>query len=310
MQTILGAGGAVGNALAKELRNYTGNIRLVSRHPKGINEGDELVAADLTDAKATADAVAGSEVVYLLAGLPYKTKVWQKQWPVIMQNVIEACQQYNARLVFFDNIYMYDEKKIANITEETPLNPPSKKGAVRDAISQKLMNEVKAGNINALIARSADFYGPNVATSVLTETVYKNLKKGKKAQWMADASKIHSFTYVPDAAKATALLGNTHDAYNQVWHLPTDARKLTGKDWIELFATHMQVAPRYTTLSKGVIKLLGFFIPVLSELHEMLYQYDRDYFFNSQKFMNRFPDFKITPYADGVKQTVLDGAKL
>lgn len=304
MQTILGAGGAIGNALAKELRNYTTNIRLVSRHPKSINERDELVHADLTDAAATAAAVRGSEVVYLLAGLPYKLQVWQQQWPVIMQNVIEACKQYNTKLVFFDNIYMYDAGALSNMTEAAPINPPSKKGAVRAALVQKLTNEINAGNINALIARSADFYGPNVGTSMLNETVYKNFKKGKKAQWMADAAKIHSFTYVPDAAKATALLGNTPDAFNQVWHLPTPLEKLTGRDFITLFATHLHVVPRFTLLSKRVIKMLGLFIPILKEMHEMLYQYDRDYFFNSDKFRNRFPDFKITSYDDGVKQTV------
>jgi len=304
MQTILGAGGAISNSLATELRQYTDTIRLVSRHPKRINETDELVSADLTDAAATAHAVAGSEVVYLLAGLQYKLKAWQQQWPVIMQNVIEACKQHNAKLVFFDNMYMYDVNSLGNMTEEAPLNPPSKKGAVRAAIVQKLMNEIQAGNINALIARSADFYGPNVNTSMLQETVYKNLKKGKKAQWMGVVAKVHSFTYVPDAAKATALLGNTPDAFNQVWHLPTSTERLTGKDWIELFAKHMQVQPRYTTFSKGMIKVLGLFIPILGEMHEMLYQYDRDYFFNSQKFRNRFPDFQITSYEEGVQQTI------
>lgn len=309
MQTILGAGGAISNSLANELRKYSDNIRLVSRNPARVNDTDELIAADLTDAAAVADAVAGSEVVYLLVGLQYKLKVWQQQWPVIMQNVIAACKQHNAKLVLFDNIYMYDINSLSNMTEAAPLNPPSKKGAVRAAIVQKLWNEVLSGNIQALIARSADFYGPNVNTSVLQETVYKNLKQGKKAQWMGAVSKVHSFTYVPDAAHATALLGNTPDAYNQVWHLPTSTERLTGKDWIELFAKHMQVPARYTVFSKGMVKLLGLFIPILRELHEMLYQYDRDYFFNSEKFMNRFPDFKITSYDEGVRQTIAADSK-
>jgi nucleoside-diphosphate-sugar epimerase len=309
MQTILGAGGAIGNNLAKELHAYTDKIRLVSRNPKQINEGDELVTADLTDSAATAAAVRGSEVVYLLAGLQYKLKVWQQQWPVIMQNVIEACKQHNAKLVFFDNIYMYDANSLSNMTENTPINPPSKKGAVRAAIVQKLQNEINAGNINALIARSADFYGPNVNTSMLQETVLKNLIKGKKAQWMADATKIHSFTYVPDAAKATALLGNTPDAYNQVWHVPTSTERLTGRDFIERFATQLNTTPRYTVLSKGVIRMLGLFIPILKEMHEMLYQYDRDYFFNSEKFQQRFPQFTTTSYEEGIRQTIQAATK-
>lgn len=304
MQTILGANGAIGKSLAKELQPYTNKVRLVSRHPKKVNESDELLSADLTDATQTDAAVQGSEVVYLTAGLDYKLKVWQAQWPVMMRNVIAACKKHNAKLVFFDNIYMYDKNSLDNITENAPINPPSKKGKIRAQIAQMLLDEVKAGKLTALIARSADFYGPGVNSSLLQETVIKNLQKGKKANWLADAGKIHSFTYVPDAAKATALLGNTPDAYNQVWHLPTDAKKLTGKDWIELFATEMKCAPKYSVLSSGMIKILGLFIPILKELHEMLYQYDRDYFFNSEKFNKRFPDFVITPYKEGVAHTV------
>ena len=38
MQTILGANGTIGSALAKELRTYTDKIRLVGRNPKRIND--------------------------------------------------------------------------------------------------------------------------------------------------------------------------------------------------------------------------------------------------------------------------------
>ena len=82
MQTILGAGGTIANELAKALSEFTNQIRLVGRQPKLVNETDQLVAADLTDAQATEQAVKGSEVVYLTVGLPYHTKIWQKHWPV------------------------------------------------------------------------------------------------------------------------------------------------------------------------------------------------------------------------------------
>ncbi|MGV3656773.1 MAG: NAD-dependent epimerase/dehydratase family protein, partial [Chitinophagaceae bacterium] len=204
MQTILGAGGAIGKALAAALTTYTDKIRLVSRTPEKVNNSDELMAADLTDEVQTDAAVVGSQVVYLTAGLEYKTKVWQQQWPVIMQNVIHACQKHRAKLVFFDNIYMYDAGSLHNMKEDTPVNPFSQKGKVRALLAQMIMGEVAQGNLTAMIVRSADFYGPGVGNSVVMETVYKNLKKGKKAMWLVDASKVHSCTYVPDAAKATA----------------------------------------------------------------------------------------------------------
>ena len=303
MQTILGAGGAIGKALATALTTYTSNIRLVSRTPKKVNATDSLMSADLTNEAQTDAAVEGSEIVYLTAGLEYKTKVWQQQWPVVMQNVIHACQKHGAKLVFFDNMYMYDAGSLHNMKEDTPVNPFSQKGKVRALLAQMIMGEVAHGSLTAMIVRSADFYGPGVGNSVVMETVFKNLKKGKKAMWLVDATKVHSCTFVPDAAKATALLGNTPDAYNQVWHLPTDAQKLTGKDWVELFAKEMQVAPKYKTMSRGMIKVGGVFVPFLRELKEMLYQNDRDYYFNSEKFSQRF-NFQPTPYQQGVKETV------
>lgn len=304
MQTILGAGGAIGNELAKELTKYTTRVRLVARNPKKVNDTDELFPADLIDSKLVDSAVKGSEVVYLVAGLQYKIKVWREQWPKIVQNVINACEHYQSKLVFFDNIYMYDRNSLSDISEQNPVMPSSNKGKVRAQIADMIMHDVKAGKLTALIARAADFYGPGINTSVLMETVYKNLQKGKKANWLGNPGKIHSYTYTPDAAKATALLGNTPDAYNQVWHLPTDDQKITGKEWVELFAKNMNVAPKYMAVPAGMVKIMGLFNPIMKELGEMMYQYDRDYFFDSTKFKRRFPDFRITKYEEGVKEVI------
>lgn len=303
MQTILGANGTIGSVLAKELTAYTKQIRLVSRNPQKVNETDELFPADLSDASQVEKAIEGSEVVYLLVGFDYNINVWQNKWPKLMRATIDACIKHKAKLVFFDNVYIYDLKAIPHMTETSVINPPSKKGAVRKEIADMLLNDVKSGKLSALIARSADFYGPNNDKSFLLETVYKNIKKGKKPNWFIDANKKHSFTYTPDAAKATALLGNTADAYNQVWHLPTDKNALTGKEMIALFAKEMNVENKVSILPMWLLKILGLFIPIMKEMPEMMYQYDRDYFFDSSKFDKRF-SFKTTTYQEGVKLTI------
>lgn len=293
MQTILGATGAIGPGLAKELTSYANKIRLVSRRPKKVNDYDFLYAADLTKQEEADEAVAGSEIVYLTVGLEYKTKVWQQQWPTIMRNVINACKKHQAKLVFFDNMYMYDPDYLNDMTEQTPVRPVSAKGAVRAEIAQMLLNEVKAGHLTAMIVRSADFIG--VKNSALTETVVNNLLKGKKANWFANANKLHSFTFIPDAVRGTAMLGNTPDAYNQVWHLPTIHEALTGKQWIELIAKEAGVLPKYQVLPKSMMSILGLFVPILREVKEMVYQYGLDYVFNSSKFEQRFQYKPVTP---------------
>jgi len=303
MQTILGANGTIGSVLAKELTAYTDKIRLVSRNPRKVNESDELFPADLSDPGMVEKAVEGSEVVYLVLGFDYNLKVWEEKWPELMKAVIEACIKYNVKLVFFDNVYLYDKKAIPHMTEESDINPPSRKGIVREQIAKMIMDEVKNGSLKALIARSADFFGPDNEKSFLIEMTYKNILKGKNAMWFIDPDKKHSFTFTPDAARATALLGNTTDAYNQVWHLPTDKNTLTGRQIIQLFASEMNTKTKINTIPKWLVRIKGIFKPVMKEMHEMLYQYDRDYFFDSSKFEKRF-NFKTISYPEGIRRIV------
>jgi len=302
MQTILGSSGVIGNELAKSLTQYTNKIRLVSRHPKKANPTDELFTANLLKAEEVIKAVEGSEIVYLTVGIQYKTSMWQQQWPLIMKNVIEACKQNNSKLVFFDNVYVYGRVN-GWMKEDTPIKPVSRKGEVRKQVTEMLMNEVENGNLKAIIARAADFYGPNTPLSFVTVTVFENFKKGKKAMWFIDAEKKHSFTYTPDAGKATAMLGNSDSTYNQVWHLPSDKNVLTGKEFIELSAEAFGVKPEYTVLKKWMIKMAGLFNSNVRESVEMLYQNDSDYLFDSTKFEKAI-NFRPTSYEEGIIKTV------
>jgi nucleoside-diphosphate-sugar epimerase len=236
--------------------------------------------------------------VYLTAGLQYDSKVWQEQWPKLMRNVINACKENGSRLVFFDNVYMYG-KVVGPMTEETPFNPCSRKGEVRAEIASMILHEIKKEELTALIARAADFYGPSTANSFLNMMVFENLKKGKSAQLMISKNLKHSFTYTPDAGKATALLGNTLQAFNQTWHLPTDANALTGQQIVDLAAQQLNMKPKVTVLPRLMIQLAGLFNPIIKESVEMLYQYDSDYIFDSGKFDSAFTFEKVL-YAEGI----------
>ncbi len=304
MHTILGSGGVIGNELAKILPAYSPIIRLCSRKPHAVNENDQLFPADLLDAKQVRMAVEGSSTVYLTAGLPYDAKVWQAQWPVVMKNVIDACAEAQAKLVFFDNVYMYGKVK-GWMTEATPFKPVSKKGEVRATIAQMLMDAVEKGRVDASIARSADFYGPKAFTTFVDFTVFSYLKDGKTPSWMGKDTFPHSFTFTSDAAKATALLGNTNDSFNQVWHLPTAGPALTGKEFCDLASAEFGKPAKNATLAPPMVWILGLFMKIMKESNEMLYQYTDDYLFDSSKFEKRF-DFVPTPYAEGIRITCED----
>lgn len=305
MQTILGSGGAIGKELAKSLTQFTTDMRLVSRNPKKINETDQLFSADLTNPAKVKEAIQGSEIVYVTVGFPYNKKIWKETWPPFMRAVIDGCIEHEAKLVFFDNIYMYDPDYLDGMNEDTPIRPVSEKGKVRAELVRMIMDKVESGELTAMIARSADFYGPGIKnTSMLTETVFGPLSKGKKANWPMSLDHKHSYTYTPDAGLATAILGNTEDAYDQVWHLPTASNPYTGKQWVDLIAKEMGAKVKVSVINNFMFKLIGLFVPVMKEMPEMMYQYEREYDFNSDKFLKKFPDFKVTSYSEGIKAVV------
>lgn len=301
LQTILGSGGSIGRPLAAELRQYTNKIRLVSRNPLKVNEQDELMPADLLQPGEVDLAVSGSSVVYLTVGLKYSATVWEKEWPVVMRNVLQSCKKHKAKLVFFDNVYMYDRNHMSNMTENTPVRPTSRKGKVRQEIAAMLMDAAEHGEVEALIARCADFYA--VRNSVLVEMVVKNLSKGKKAMWFANADKPHSITSAEDAAKGTAMLGNANDTFNQVWHLPTHRSALTGRQWTALVADVMHKKPGVSAFPLWFFSMTGLIVPVFRELAEMGYQYDRDYIFNSSKFESKFA-YRPEDPSDGIRKLI------
>ena len=300
--TILGAGGSIGNALTHELLKTKEDVRLVSRSNYSV-PGTESFKADITSYDETLKSVKDSDFVYLCAGLTYDSKVWAELWPKVMQNTINACKSVNAKLVFFDNVYMYG-KVDGKMTETTPYNPCSRKGETRAKIVMLLENEIRKKNINAIIARSADLYGPYATkTSVPYILVFDKLLYGKKAQWIIDVNKLHSFTFTIDAAKGLVLLSSRNECLNQIWHLPTCNPPIDGEKFIELVGKELGIVPDYTVLQKWMVKMIGFFNKTVFESYEMLYQSEFDYYFDSTKFNNYF-NFNPKLYSAGIYETL------
>jgi nucleoside-diphosphate-sugar epimerase len=299
--TILGAGGSVGNALAYQLLKTNEDIRLVSRSNYSIAR-TESYRADLLSYKETIASVKDSDIVYLCAGLPYDSKIWSVQWPWIMQNTIDACKKVNAKLIFFDNTYMYG-KVTGKMVETTPFNPCSRKGEIRAKTTRMLENEINKKNINAIIARSADLYGPHASrTSILYILAIERLMNGKGAQWLIDVNRLHSFTYTNDCANGMILLSKSDDCYNQTWHLPT-YNPLDGKTLIHMIAKETGTDPNYSVLNRLMLKAISIFNKTVSESYEMLYQSEFDYYFDSSKFNNYF-NYKPKSYYEGIQNTI------
>ncbi|MDE1012227.1 MAG: SDR family oxidoreductase [Paraburkholderia fungorum] len=301
MQTILGANGQIAVELARELQlKYTSDVRLVSRHPRKVNDTDTLVSANLLDAKQTLDAVKGSSIVYFTAGLPPDTALWEAQFPTMLKNALDACRVAGASFAYFDNTYMYPQDARL-LTEEAPFAPVGRKGKVRAAMATMVLQEMARGEIPVLIGRAPEFYGPGKTQSFTNALIIENLQAGKKPRVPVRDDTRRTLIWTPDASRALATLGNASDAFGQTWHLPCCDDRPTYKEFVVMASQVFGREPGYSVISKWALTTAGLFSKQVRELRELLPRYEQDNLFDSTKFKRRFPEFAVTTYLEGLE---------
>lgn len=300
MQTILGANGQIAVELARELqRHHTGDLRLVSRNPRKVNDTDTILAADLLDARQTARAVEGSSIVYFTAGLPPDTGLWEEQFPTMLKNALDACRAVGAKFAYFDNTYMYPQDDRL-LTEEAPFAPVGPKGRVRAHMATMVLEEMARGDIPVLIGRAPEFYGPGKTQSFTNALVTDKLKADKSPRVPLRDDTRRTLIWTPDASRGLAVLGNTPDAYGQTWHLPCCDERPTYRQFVAMACEAFGRPVSYKVIGKWAFAAAGIFSSKVREIRELLPRYEQDNLFDSSKFKRRFPEFDVMTYREGI----------
>ncbi|MGX6646318.1 NAD-dependent epimerase/dehydratase family protein [Maricaulaceae bacterium MS644] len=293
MYVILGGRGAVGQAVCEALD--------VEGHAYAAPSSRD---ADACDADALTRACDGADAIINCIGLPYTSKIWRRDWPKVAEATVSAAERTGARLIFLDNIYMYGPAPLqVPITEDHPQKPPSKKGRARKATAKILMDAHAAGRAQVTIGRAADFYGPGAVNSLLYASFLERMMQGKKPQLLMTPQARHTFAYTPDIARALIRLAGDPGAAGRAWHLPVGPAT-TADDWLGRFNRALGTDLHASYLGTAASRLLGAFIPLVREVHEMRYQFDSDYIFSDADFRARYRDFETTTYEDGAERTV------
>ncbi|RJQ80357.1 NAD-dependent epimerase/dehydratase family protein [Pseudonocardiaceae bacterium YIM PH 21723] len=282
MHVVIGYGPA-GKATARLLASQGQQVRVITRTARPAESGIEHVTG--VSAENTGDAT----VIYDCSGLPYPR--WAHDFPPLAASVLQAARDAGAVLVILSNLYGYGPVDTP-ITEDLPLQATTVKGRVRADIWQRA-----SGYEKAVEARASDFYGPEIVEGGhLAGRAIPQLLRGKPVQLLGDPSLPHSWTYVPDVAEALVRLGATESAWGQAWHVPT-LPALSAHAMLDALADHGDL-PRIPVrqLSPFLIRTMGLASPLLRELQEIRYQFDRPFAVDSSRFTTEF----------GVEPTPLD----
>ena len=285
LHVILGTG-PVGCWTARALRDLQIPVRAVNRtgqRPELLPADVELIVADASDAAQLTVAAQGAAVMYQALNPAYHQ--WHQHFPGLQAAALAAATATGARYVSIENLYMYDASK--PITEDSPIAPRSRKGALRARMAAEVMAAHRRGEIRATALRSSDYYGPGVLGSALGEMVFGNLVSGKKAQVGGSAVQPHSWAYIEDVGRAAALLGTRDEALGQAWIAP-HAPACTQGEMVEKACRALGIVPRVAVVSPFMMRLAGLFIPAARESVEMLYEFTEPFVVDSSRMQRAF----------------------
>jgi nucleoside-diphosphate-sugar epimerase len=302
MTVIIGYG-AVGRATARALLARGAEICVAQRNrPTDLPAQAGFRTCDVLDAQSVRRAVDGASQVVLSVGFSYDSRVWRLVWPKTMINVIEACAQTGARIVFVDNLYMLGPQR-APRREDMPLTRRGAKPAILSKVTRLWQAAAAAGRIRIAALRCTDFYGPDVPVSHLGASAFGALAQGRRAMLVVPPDMPHDFAYVPDIARAVVtLLDAPDDAFNQVWNMPC-APTRTPREILRLGTDALHMKLRLSAVPLWLLPLAGLAVPFLREVADVSFTFDRPYVVDATKFSRRFWS-DVTPYEVGAPATI------
>lgn len=299
LHVIFGTG-PLGSAVAEELLTLGKAVRMVSRSGKASVQGVELVGGDAYNLGFARRVTERAAVVYQCAQPAYHR--WVEEFPALQQSILEAAAANHAKLVIADNLYMYGDPHGQILSENSDQNPTTKKGKVRKAMADAALAAHQADKLQVALSRPSHYFGPGY--EITGDMVFKKALEGKAMQVLGRLDQPHSFSYVPDAGKAMAILGTSQQAWGQVW-IPPVQPTLTQAEFAQ---TVWQAAGRTgnaktQALSRFMAQILGLFVPTIRETVEMMYEFEKPYVVDSSKFERTF-GVKATPTEEAIRRTL------
>jgi nucleoside-diphosphate-sugar epimerase len=276
-------------------------VRAVTRSgATDVPEGVDQVAADIATPDGARRACAGAAVVYHCAQPPYTQ--WAELFPPLTRAVIEGTAEAGAKLVFADNLYVYGPPD-GPMTEETPERAQGEKGRIRIEMAADILRAHRDGRLRCTIGRSSDYYGPRGTGTTVGDNLMKPALRGRRARWLGSLDQPHTLNYLEDMGRVLVTLGERAEADGQVWHVPA-AEPLTGRQFLTLVCETAGLEPKVGVVSRPMIRVVGVFNPLVRELNETLYQFERPFVSDASKFQSAFGPFEPTPHRDAVRRTV------
>jgi nucleoside-diphosphate-sugar epimerase len=274
-------------------------VRMINRSGQAdrLPDGVEVVASDAMDVAKNITVTEGAAAVYQCAQPHYHE--WPEKFPPLQRAILEGAAASGAKLVVGDNLYMYGHFEGA-LREDSPIAPNTRKGRVRAAMAQEVMEAHAAGKVRAAIGRASDFFGPD--DFALTGYAILPGVAGKTVNLMGRDDQPHTFTYLADFGRLLATLGTQDEALGNVWFAPSNP-PLTQAEFVQLLEAELGHPVKTRVGGPLMMRFLGLFNKEIRETVEMMFEWLHPYVVDTSKAQKAF-GLAPTPMAEAMRATV------
>ncbi len=245
-------------------------------------------------------AARGVDTIVYCVGLPYPS---HNLHPVLMKTTLEAAAAMNVeRIVLISSVYAYGVPRTPRVAEDHPRFPDSRKGTYRREQEDLVLDALKKGKIAGLILRLPDFYGPNAELGY-APLVFQAALAGKTANWIGPLGAKHEFVFIPDTAPVIAELAARDDCFGQAWNYGGPG-EISPMDFITRVYRAVGRGPKYRSVGRTMLKMLGWFDATLREVPEMMYLQETPVILDDGKLAATLGALSKTSYDEGIRKTV------
>lgn len=305
---ILGAKGRFGLSAAQAFAAAGWRVRGQIRPgatPAAV-PGVEWLAADLHDPAALARQAQGAQVVVHALNPLYSNAAWQAQVLPLADAALQIAQRLDATLMVPGNVYNFGAAAPTLLRPDTPQQAHTVKGRLRVAMEQRLADSA----VQTIVIRAGDFFGQGTG-SWFDSVLAKELPRGG-LRYPAAAGVHTAWAYLPDLAQSFVRVAEKRGQLGAHTVLHFAGHQLCAADWQQALAAPLQARgwlaapPALRALPWWLLRLGGWFNPVLASLFEMRYLWQRPCALDNFTLQSLIGAEPHTPLAQAVAAT-MDG---
>jgi nucleoside-diphosphate-sugar epimerase len=298
---VLGVNGHIGRAVAEAFVHAGWDVTGMARSDKYKIAGVRYIKGDSDSVEDMRRAIGDTQLVVNALNMKYD-EWFNGRKEAMMARVVEAMGTDGKTMLFPGTIYNYAADS-DELTPDLPQNPPTPRGEIRVRIEKMFRDAADRGDMQVIILRAGEFYGPGSANDWFDQLMMSSLG-ARLVLLMGTKGVGHSWAYLPDLSRAFEALAAVRSTLGNFERFHFAGNHVTPEQMAVAIQKASPVKLWFLRMPGVVFNVWGLFDGVIREIARMRYIWKNPLKLSDKRLDALLgPDFN-TPFDQAIATTV------